>query len=124
MKLWSVLMLILLPVLTGSASAGLVFELFFENGYDYVPEPPISDFVISYDPYGPSTWVDLIPYDPEDWAVEKPWPPDNFGEIDPWTPEPLGHDEYLENLERHWEFLENPDGMDWMRLGKNYTFGP
>lgn len=120
-------MLILLSVLTGSASAGLVLEVFIGNGYDvynYVPEPPISDFVISYDPYGPSTWVDLVPYNPEDWIVEEPWPPNNFWEVDPWTPEPLGHDEYLENLERHWEFLKNPDGMDWMRLGKNYTFGP
>jgi len=64
-------------------------------------------------------------YTPDDWPIDEPRAFGFWGiDIDTWETEPLGHDEYLENLMLHWQFMENPRHIDWLRLGRNYTFGP
>ena len=106
-----------LAVLAGGADAGLVV-IPPSVGAEPDPLPPISEYV-TFDPSRPPM---VILYDPADWPDDGDWLPDPVG--DGWELEPLGEDEYLRLLMLHWLYLEDPRGMDWIRLGNNYTFGP
>jgi hypothetical protein len=114
---WNVLAA--LAVLAGGADAGLIvpIDCWPSVGAEPDPLPPISEYV-TFNPYQPPM---IILYDPAHWPDDGGWLPDPVA--NEWELEPLGENEYLEDLMLHWLYLEDPRGMDWIRLGNNYTFG-